>query len=100
EKEEGEKTAPRKPRLSLMGALLADLLREKGEPAAALTEYEASMKSAPERLRGFYGAAKAAETSGDKEKRTRYFRELARLTRNGDGDRAEIREARLFGEAK
>ena len=52
------------------------------------------MKNARERLRGFYGAAKAAEASGDKEKATRYFTELLRLTKNADTDRPEIRAAK------
>ena len=44
------------------------------------------------RLRGFYGAAKAAETSGEKRKARDYFAKLASLTRKADGDRPELRE--------
>jgi hypothetical protein len=95
-----EKHVAMENRLYPMRELLADLLMEQGQAAAALTEYEASMKSAPERVRGFFGAAKAAEASGDKEKSVAYFRSLARLTRNADSDRAEIREARQFTVAK
>ena len=80
--------------------LLADLLLEQGEAAAALSEYEMSMKNAPERLRGLYGAAKAAQASGDKEKATTYFRSLASLVRDADTDRAEIREAKLFAASR
>jgi hypothetical protein len=83
-----------------MRELLADLLLQQGQAAAALAEYEISMKNAPERLRGFYGAAKAAEAAGDAEKFGSYFRNLARLTRNADSDRAEIREARRFTAAQ
>jgi len=81
-------------RLYPMRELLADLLMEQNQPAAALPEYETSMKSTPERLRGFYGAARAAAATGDKEKSAVYFGSLARLTRNADGDRAETREAK------
>jgi hypothetical protein len=96
-----EKHVAMENRLYPMRELLADLLLQQGQPAAALTEYEASMKNAPERLRGFYGAASAAEASGDKEKSAFYFRSLARLTRNADdSDRAEIRAARAFPAAK
>jgi hypothetical protein len=95
-----EKHVAMENRLYPMRELLADLLLEQGQPAAALTEYEAAMKNAPERLRGFYGAARAAEASGDKEKSALYFRSLARLTRNADSDRAEIRAARAFSAAK
>ena len=81
-------------RLYPMRELLGDLLRERGDPAAALKAYEVSMKNAPARLRSFYGAAKAAEASGDGKKAAAYFGQLARLTRNADSDRAEIREAK------
>jgi tetratricopeptide (TPR) repeat protein len=76
--------------------LLADLLMEQKQPAAALPEYETSMKKAPERLRGFYGAARAAAATGDKEKSADYFENLARVTRNANSDRTEIREAKHF----
>jgi hypothetical protein len=95
-----EKHVAMENRLYPMRELLADLLLEQGHASEALSEYEVSMANAPERLRGFYGAAKAAETSGDKEKASLYFRNLQRLTRNGDGDRAEIREAKEFTAAR
>jgi hypothetical protein len=91
-----EKHVAMENRLYPMRELLADLLMEQGEAAAALIEYETSMKNAPERLRGFYGAARAAAATGDNEKSAGYFGRLARLTRNADGDRAEIREAKHF----
>lgn len=46
------------------------------------------------RLRGFYGAAKAADATGDKKKAEEYFTQLGRLTKNADGDRPELREVR------
>jgi tetratricopeptide (TPR) repeat protein len=91
-----EKHVAMENRLYPMRELLADLLMEQNQPAAALPEYEASMKNTPERLRGYYGAARAAAATGDKEKSAAYFGSLARLTRNADGDRAEIREAKHF----
>ena len=83
-------------RLYPMRELLGDMLREQGEPAAALKEYEVAMKNTPNRLRGLYGAAQAAEASGDKKKAGAYFGQLVRLTSTGDGDRAEVREARQY----
>jgi uncharacterized protein HemY len=71
------------------------MLMVQGEPGAALIAYEQSMKAAPERLRGYYGAAKAAEASGDKAKADAYFRKLAHLTRASDGSRPEVKEARM-----
>ena len=88
-----EKHVAMENRLYPMRELLADMLIVQGNPALALTEYETSMKNAPARLRGFYGAAKAAEATGDKQKAAAYYRSLTRLTRNADGDRAELRDA-------
>ena len=79
-----------------MRELLGDMLREQGQPALALKEYEVSMKNAPNRLRGFYGAAKAAEAAGKSKRAAGYFNQLARLARTADGDRAELREMKQY----
>jgi len=89
-----EKHVSMENRLYPMRELLGDMLMEQQSPTLALQEYEGSMKATPNRLRGYYGAAKAAEASGNKEKAAGYFNKLARLTRNSDGDRAEIRETK------
>ncbi len=91
-----EKHVAMENRLYPMRELLADMLMQQGDAASALTEYEASMKHAPNRLRGFYGAARAATAVGDAKKTVEYTRSLAQLTRNADSDRAEIRDARLL----
>jgi tetratricopeptide (TPR) repeat protein len=95
-----EKHVAMENRLYPMRELLADLLLMQGDAVPALTEYEASMKNTPQRLRGFYGAAKAAEASGDKQKAVGYFRSLAELARNADSERTEILEARQLGAAR
>src|SRR5207248_1686953 len=77
-----EKHVAMENRLYPMRELLADMLMAQNQPKAALTEYEASMKNSPMRLRGFYGAAKAADAVGDTKKAHDYFDKLARLTRN------------------
>jgi len=89
-----EKHVAMENRLYPMRELLADMLMAQGEGAAALKEYETSLKNAPMRLRGFYGAAKAADASGDAKKARDYFEKLAKLTRYADGDRPELREAK------
>src|SRR5258706_7490168 len=81
-------------RLYPMRELLGDLLLEQRQPGPALTEYETSLLSTPNRLRGLYGAAKAAKATNQSEKATAYFRKLAELTKDADGDRAEINEAK------
>ena len=83
-------------RLYPMRELLGDLLLQQQQPAQALTEYETSLQSTPNRLRGLYGAAKAAQGAGQPEKATTYFRKLAELTKDADADRVEIREAKAF----
>jgi tetratricopeptide (TPR) repeat protein len=98
--DKSEKHVAMENRLYPMRELLADLLLAQGQSAAALTEYETSMKNTPERLRVFYGAAKAAEALGDKEMAAQYFQKLMRLTQNADSDRPEIREAKQFAAAR
>ena len=87
-----EKHVSMENRLYPMRELLGDMLRENGQAALALKEYEISLKNAPNRLRGLYGAAKAAEAAGDAKKAGGYFQQLANLTRTADGDRAELLE--------
>jgi tetratricopeptide (TPR) repeat protein len=80
-------------RLYPMRELLGDLLLEQQQPGPALTEYEASLLSTPNRLRGLYGAAKAAKAVNQPEKATAYFRKLAEMTKDADVSRVEISEA-------
>jgi tetratricopeptide (TPR) repeat protein len=90
-----EKHVSMENRLYPMRELFADLLMIQGQPGAALLAYEDAMKATPERLRGYYGAAMAAEAKGDKAKATEYFRKLAHLTRHADGERAELKELKV-----
>ena len=91
-----EKHVAMENRLYPMREMLGDLLLETGQPALALQAYEASMHAAPNRLRGFYGAAKAAKAAGDAAKAREYFQKLAALGRNADPERSEVQEARAF----
>jgi hypothetical protein len=81
-------------RLYPMRELLGDLLLEQQQPGPALTEYETSLVSTPNRLRGLYGAAKAAKAANQPEKAAVYFRKLAEMTKDADADRVEITEAK------
>src|SRR3981189_608487 len=89
-----EKHAAMENRLYPMRELLGDQLLEQQQPGAALTEYETSLVSTPNRLRGLYGAAKAAKAANQPEKATAYFRKLAEMTKEADADRVEISEAK------
>ena len=79
-----------------MRELLGDLLLEVNEPALALREYEASLQSARNRYRGFYGAAKAAQGSRDLEKARTYYEKLVALCSNADTQRPELAEAKRY----
>ena len=83
-------------RLWPMRELLAEMLLQMNEPAQALKEFEASFKAAPNRLRGFYGAAKAAERVGDQKKAKTYYEKLVALCKQADGQRPELAEAQAF----
>jgi len=58
---------------------LADLLVELGQPAAALTEYETSLRSAPARFNSYDGAAWAAERAGRKQQAKAFREKLTAL---------------------
>jgi tetratricopeptide (TPR) repeat protein len=73
---------------------LAELLLEVGRPAEALTQYEASLKRAPLRLASVLGAARAATLAGNKAQARVYNDQLLALTKNADGSRQEISDAR------
>jgi tetratricopeptide (TPR) repeat protein len=76
--------------------LLGDLLLELNRPAEALTQYEASMAKEPDRFRGVYGAARAAELAGDREKARRFYGHLIKQVGDGAADRPELRQAKAF----
>lgn len=75
---------------------LGELLLELGRPAEALAQYQTSLQRAPRRLAGLFGAGHSARLAGDMAKARDYFAQLIALTKNADGTRAEVREARAF----
>jgi tetratricopeptide (TPR) repeat protein len=76
--------------------LLGEMLLELGQPALALKEFEASHKVEPNRFRGLYGAARAAELSSDREKARTYYAKLVANCEKGDMERAELKQASAF----
>lgn len=75
---------------------LGYMLLEVNQPKQALAEFEQSLKASTNRLRGLYGAGRAAQLSGaDATARARY-RQLMQLTRNAEGERLEVVEAKKF----
>jgi hypothetical protein len=90
-----EKSAVTPGPLSPARELLADMLLEMGEPGKALEQFEGTLKKEPRRFRSLYGAAHAAQLSGNIDTSRKYFRELLRVCANADKPgRAELKEAR------
>ena len=76
--------------------LLGDMLLELKQPEQALREFEASLGDSPNRFNGLYGAARAAELSGDKKKAGDYYGKMVTLTAHADSDRPELQKIREF----
>jgi tetratricopeptide (TPR) repeat protein len=76
--------------------LLGEMLLEAGRPGDALTEFERSQQKEPNRLRGYYGVARAAELAGRADLARTTYEKLLELTSQADGDRVEIAQARAF----
>src|SRR3954466_7896381 len=74
---------------------LGDMLMEVKRPKEALAEYEQSMQREPNRFRGYYGAALAAEMAGDGKSARKYYGRLVQVAGKGD-DRAELQLARSY----
>ena len=83
-------------RLYPLREMLAELLLEVGEPAAALKEYETAIKQTPYRYRAFWGAARASDAAGNRAQASEYFGKLVNLAKNADIERPEVREAKAF----
>jgi tetratricopeptide (TPR) repeat protein len=79
-----------------MRELLGELLLAAHVPAQALKEFETSLQAAPNRFRGFYGAAKAAEQSGNREKAKSWYENLLSLCNHADIERPELAEAKMY----
>jgi hypothetical protein len=81
---------PLKPARELLGEMLLELTR----PAEALTEFESTMKKEPNRFAGLYGAARAAQAAGDRQKARSYYARLVEICKSGDRPgRPELQEA-------
>ncbi len=75
---------------------LGDLLAEIGQPAAALAEYEKALKDSPNRFNGLYGAARAAEQAGEKQKARAYYAKLVEMCGPAKQSSPELEQANAF----
>ncbi len=74
--------------------LLGEMLLEMNEPAQALMQFEATLKKEPGRLRSLYGAAHAAQLSGNRDTSQKYFHEILKTCARADKPgRSEVQEA-------
>jgi tetratricopeptide (TPR) repeat protein len=76
--------------------LLGELLLALDQPAEALAEFEASHLIEPNRFRGLYGAARAAELAGETEKARTFYQALVGLGAAADSERVELAAAKAF----
>jgi len=76
--------------------LLGEMLLEQKQYVAALKEFEQSQVREPNRLRGYAGAAAAAEAAGDRAKARQHYAGLVELTRDADTPLPEISRAKTY----
>jgi tetratricopeptide (TPR) repeat protein len=76
--------------------LLGEMLLVTNQPAQAFIEFERSLKRDPNRFRGVYGAARAAETAGNRKAARDYYTKLQALSAERDTERPELVQAKAF----
>jgi Flp pilus assembly protein TadD len=76
--------------------LEGELLLQSGRPTEALRAFEAALKLVPNRGRSLFGAATAAQQSGDTATARRRYQEYVALMAKGDGQRPELQAAQRF----
>jgi tetratricopeptide (TPR) repeat protein len=74
--------------------LLGDMLLELDQPAVALTAYRTALLRSPNRFNAIYGAAVAAERSGNPAQARQYYQALTDMCADAGTDRARLAEAR------
>jgi hypothetical protein len=76
--------------------LLGEMLLELNKPAEAMVEFEATLRTFPNRFNSLSGAARAAKRAGDDAKAKTYYAKLLSMCEHSDGDRPELEEARTL----
>jgi tetratricopeptide (TPR) repeat protein len=80
--------------------LLGELFMELDQPASALVEFEKVLSSSPRRFNATYGAARAAQLSGDRLRAKQRYAELLEICPQNGSARLEILNARAFLESR
>lgn len=74
--------------------LLGEMLLQMNQPTRALEQFETTLKKEPGRFRALYGAAHAAQLSGNRDASQKYFLELLAVCSRADKPgRGELIEA-------
>ena len=76
--------------------LLGEMLLEAGNAKDALVAFEATMKKEPNRFRGAFGAAQAAEATGNRAAAAKFYRQVLEIAKDADNQRPELKKARSF----
>jgi tetratricopeptide (TPR) repeat protein len=75
--------------------MLADMFFELKRPADALAEYRTTLKNSPNRFDALFGAAHAAQATGDSPAAQAFYAKLAEICVPG-ADRPELAEAKTY----
>jgi tetratricopeptide (TPR) repeat protein len=76
--------------------MLGEMLLEMKQPSLALVAFEESQRADPNRFRNVYGAARAAELSGDRAKAKTYYTQLLQQVGSDGAGRPELQHARTL----
>ncbi|MBI4484486.1 MAG: hypothetical protein HY655_00605, partial [Acidobacteria bacterium] len=76
--------------------LFGYMLLEADKPNEALAAFEQTMKKEPNRFRGIYGGARAAEALGDRVKAAAYYEKLLDIAKEADTNRPELQQAKTY----
>ncbi len=76
--------------------LLGDMLVELGRFDDARAAYKVVLERRPGRFNSLYGAALAAEKTGDKKEAAQYYRKLAEQCPAGDASSERLRHAKAY----
>jgi hypothetical protein len=72
------------------------MLHDRGMAKEALAAFEATKAKEPNRFQGYAGAAKAADTLGDKAAARQNYQQLVALTANADTERPAVAAAKTY----
>jgi tetratricopeptide (TPR) repeat protein len=74
--------------------LLADMLLAMGRYQEAQAAYEATLERSANRFNSLYGAGRAAELAGDKNKAAFYYKKLVEMA--ADAERERLQQVKAF----